>query len=82
MVHLQSQISIGLVTVGFEAYFEGVDIGPLTGTDLYLAAMTTTTEHLVGRITSKSSSSGPDTLFELPRRQEPDTERQERLRQA
>ena len=62
IISSESQISIGLGTVGFEAYFEGVDIGPLTGTDLYLAAMTTTTEHLTGRITPKSSSSDLDTL--------------------
>ncbi|KZV76329.1 hypothetical protein PENSPDRAFT_747787 [Peniophora sp. CONT] len=62
MIPSQSQISIGLGTVGFEAYFDGVDIGPLTGTNLYLAAMSTTTEHLTGRITPKSSSSDLDTL--------------------
>lgn len=46
MIPSQSQISIGLGTVGFEAFFESVDIGSLTGTDLYLAAISTTTEQL------------------------------------
>ncbi|KIJ38952.1 hypothetical protein M422DRAFT_258368 [Sphaerobolus stellatus SS14] len=47
-------IGIQLGTVSFTASFNGVDLGPLTGTGLFLGAGATTKTHLDGRITPQS----------------------------
>ncbi|EPQ57376.1 hypothetical protein GLOTRDRAFT_120580 [Gloeophyllum trabeum ATCC 11539] len=57
MIPSPSNLGIDLGTVGFQAYF-GNDtlIGPLSGSNLYLAPQTTTTTHLSGRIIPQSGS--------------------------
>jgi hypothetical protein len=54
MIPSPSQLGIDLGTVGFETFFDGVDVGPLQGTNLALAPESTTTEHLTGRIIPQS----------------------------
>ncbi|KAJ7209536.1 hypothetical protein GGX14DRAFT_451849 [Mycena pura] len=51
-----SQLGIDLGTVGFISFFESVEVGPLTGSDLFLAASATTDTHLSGRIIPQSGS--------------------------
>lgn len=51
-------------TVGFEAYYNGLDIGPLTATGLDLLPLAVTTAHLSGRLIPQSGS-GLDTIGDL-----------------
>ncbi|KAI0035854.1 hypothetical protein K488DRAFT_76325 [Vararia minispora EC-137] len=57
-----SQLGIDLGTVGFEAFFNGVDLGPLSGSNLFLAPMATTTEHLSGRLVPQNDQTALDTI--------------------
>ncbi|KAL1943642.1 hypothetical protein VTO73DRAFT_4087 [Trametes versicolor] len=50
----QSQLGIDLGTVNFEASFQGTTIGPLSGSNLFLAPMADTTLHLSGRMVPQS----------------------------
>ncbi|RPD57468.1 hypothetical protein L226DRAFT_588694 [Lentinus tigrinus ALCF2SS1-7] len=50
-----AQLGFNLGTVMFESSFKGTTVGPLTGNNLFLAPETTTSLHLSGRITPKSS---------------------------
>ncbi|KAH9961311.1 hypothetical protein BC827DRAFT_1260505 [Russula dissimulans] len=49
-----AQLGIDLGTVGFQAFFEGTVIGPLSTSLLALAPQSVTKAHLSGRITPKS----------------------------
>lgn len=51
-------------TVGFEAYYSGVDIGVLTALNLDLAPLSTSMEHLSGRLVPQSGSA-LDTVGDL-----------------
>ncbi|KAF7298203.1 hypothetical protein HMN09_01042200 [Mycena chlorophos] len=51
-----AQLGLDLGTVTFTSFFQGVEIGPLSATDLFLAPTATTDTHLTGRITPKSGS--------------------------
>ncbi|KAL0956087.1 hypothetical protein HGRIS_002255 [Hohenbuehelia grisea] len=51
-----AQLGIDLGTVGFETFFDGVDLGPLSGSGLFLAANSITPLHLSGRIKPQSGS--------------------------
>ncbi|KAI0821788.1 hypothetical protein BC628DRAFT_1341231 [Trametes gibbosa] len=49
-----AELGIDLGTVNFEASFDGTTIGPLSGSNLFLAPMTDTTLHLSGRMVPQS----------------------------
>lgn len=51
-------------TVGFEAYYSGVDIGVLTASNLDLVPLGTSMEHLSGRLVPQSGSA-LDTVGDL-----------------
>ncbi|KAF7983257.1 hypothetical protein HWV62_22882 [Athelia sp. TMB] len=51
-----SQLGIDLGTVGFIAYYDNVEVGPLSGSNLFLAADTNTTTALSGRIIPQTGS--------------------------
>ncbi|KIY74263.1 hypothetical protein CYLTODRAFT_363931 [Cylindrobasidium torrendii FP15055 ss-10] len=48
-----AQLSIDLGTVGFLAYYDDLQVGPLSANNLFLAADSETRTHLEGRITPK-----------------------------
>ncbi|KAI0660249.1 hypothetical protein C8Q70DRAFT_914138 [Cubamyces menziesii] len=54
LIPSQSQLGIDLGTVDFEASFKGTDIGPLAGSNFFLAPLTQTTLHLSGRMVPQS----------------------------
>ncbi|KAF8586733.1 hypothetical protein K439DRAFT_1631457 [Ramaria rubella] len=56
MIPSPAQLGIQLGTVSFSSFFNNVLVGPLTGTNLFLTAGVTTTEHLNGRIIPQSGS--------------------------
>ncbi|TFK54041.1 hypothetical protein OE88DRAFT_1732763 [Heliocybe sulcata] len=57
MIPSPSNLGIDLGTVSFQAYFENSTlIGPLSGSNLYLAPDATTSSHLSGRIIPQSGS--------------------------
>lgn len=64
-----AQLGIQLGTVGFEAFFQSLDLGPIKGDNLPLAPESVTTDALTGTITPKASSSDLEdaryALFEL-----------------
>ncbi|KAI0739355.1 hypothetical protein C8Q80DRAFT_1123812 [Daedaleopsis nitida] len=49
-----AQLGLDLGTVTFQSSFKGTNVGPLTGSNFFLAPQTTTSLHLSGRITPKS----------------------------
>ncbi|KAF7301181.1 hypothetical protein MIND_00682600 [Mycena indigotica] len=51
-----AQLGLDLGTVTFSSSFQGVEIGPLAASNLFLAPTATTKTHLTGRITPKSGS--------------------------
>ncbi|KAJ8482152.1 hypothetical protein ONZ45_g15054 [Pleurotus djamor] len=56
MIPSPAQLGIDLGTIGFETFFEGVSLGPLSGNNLFLAANSLTTLPLSGRIVPQSGS--------------------------
>ncbi|KAH9934026.1 uncharacterized protein BXZ73DRAFT_100865 [Epithele typhae] len=56
LIPSSAQIGIDLGTVTFEAGFKGTTVGPLSGSNLFLAAGATVNLHLSGRITPKSGN--------------------------
>ena len=54
MIPSPAQLGIDLGTVTFDAAFNGVTVGPLTGQNALLAPQATSNLHLSGRITPKS----------------------------
>ena len=54
MIPSPAQLGIDLGTVTFDAAFNGVTVGPLSGQNAVLAPQATTNLHLSGRITPKS----------------------------
>ncbi|KAF8314052.1 hypothetical protein DL93DRAFT_2167525 [Clavulina sp. PMI_390] len=57
MIPSPSNLGITLGTVGFIAYYNNVELGPLTADGLVLLPLATVTEHLSGRLIPQSSSS-------------------------
>ncbi|KAJ7497141.1 hypothetical protein FB451DRAFT_1457944 [Mycena latifolia] len=51
-----AQLGIDLGTVGFTSFFMGSEVGPLSGSGLFLAPSATTKSHLSGRIIPQSGS--------------------------
>ncbi|KAK7064212.1 hypothetical protein R3P38DRAFT_3165227 [Favolaschia claudopus] len=51
-----AQLGIDLGTVTFTSFFMGSEVGPLTGSNLFLAPQATTKSHLSGRIIPQSGS--------------------------
>ncbi|KAJ6593726.1 hypothetical protein B0H19DRAFT_32612 [Mycena capillaripes] len=51
-----AQLGIDLGTVSFTSFFMGSEVGPLTGSNLFLAPSATTKTHLSGRIIPQSGS--------------------------
>ncbi|KAJ7928639.1 hypothetical protein B0H13DRAFT_1968281 [Mycena leptocephala] len=51
-----AQLGIDLGTVSFTSFFMGSEVGPLTGSNLFLAPSATTNTHLSGRIIPQSGS--------------------------
>ncbi|KAI0710861.1 hypothetical protein C8Q76DRAFT_623714 [Earliella scabrosa] len=49
-----AELGIDLGTVTFQSFFQGTNVGPLSGKNFFLAPETTTSLHLSGRITPKS----------------------------
>ncbi|KAJ7716738.1 hypothetical protein DFH07DRAFT_349612 [Mycena maculata] len=56
MIPSQAQLGIDLGTVGFTASFMGTEVGPLSGSGLFLAPSATTTSALTGRIIPQSGT--------------------------
>ncbi|KAJ7675082.1 hypothetical protein B0H17DRAFT_1161695 [Mycena rosella] len=51
-----AQLGIDLGTVGFTSFFMGSEVGPLSGSGLFLAPSATTNSHLSGRIIPQSGA--------------------------
>ncbi|KAJ7072466.1 hypothetical protein C8F01DRAFT_1299136 [Mycena amicta] len=51
-----AQLGLDLGDVGFISSFQGVEVGPLSASNLFIAPTATTKAHLSGRITPKSGS--------------------------